>query len=139
MPREARAGDEEHPFRFAEADALAENREIERLDAGEQRVVSMHQKPESAAAIGIDEIEQFSAFFIHLPGAVGFKAEQFADTESGFTVCEVLWRDVVAREILIGNVDAAKRGVFVHIAVLAAYAAVAYYVALVLTRRRLLK
>ena len=57
MPPEFCSGDEEHSFRLAEADTFAEHREIQRFDAGEQRVVSMHQKPERAAAICIDEIE----------------------------------------------------------------------------------
>jgi hypothetical protein len=39
MPPEACAGDEEHFLRFAEADCVAKDGEIERLDAREQRVV----------------------------------------------------------------------------------------------------
>ena len=42
----------------------------------------------------------------------------------------------IARPLLMGRIPDA---LFLHIAVLAAYAVVAYYVALVLTRRRLLK
>jgi lipooligosaccharide transport system permease protein len=42
----------------------------------------------------------------------------------------------VARPLLLGRIP---EGLFLHIAVLVAYAVVAYYVALVLTRRRLLK
>jgi lipooligosaccharide transport system permease protein len=42
----------------------------------------------------------------------------------------------IARPLMMGRVPS---DIFIHIAVLAAYAAVAYYVALVLTRKRLLK
>ena len=69
-----------------EANAFAENGEIERLDAREQRAVGVHQEPESAAAIGVDQIEKRGAFFVHLPGAVGFEAEKFADAERGFAL-----------------------------------------------------
>ena len=57
MPSEFCSSDEEHSFRLAEADTFAEHREIQRFDAGKQHVVSMHQKPERAAAICIDEVE----------------------------------------------------------------------------------
>jgi len=33
------------------------------------------EKPERAAAFGIDEAEEFGAFFVILPGAVGFEAK----------------------------------------------------------------
>ena len=51
MPPEACPGNEDHSFCFAEANAFAENREIKRFDAREQRIVSMHQKPQSATAV----------------------------------------------------------------------------------------
>ena len=86
MPPKARAGNKEHFLRFAEPDAFAEDREIERLDAREQSIVSMHQKPQRAAAIGIDEIEELGAFFVHLPGAIGFEAKKFAYAERGFVI-----------------------------------------------------
>jgi len=79
MPPELCAGDEEHFFRLAEADAFAKHREVKRFDAGKQRVVSMHQKPQRAAAIYVNQIEELGACFVHLPGAVGLEAEQFAD------------------------------------------------------------
>ena len=76
MPPKPRAGDEQHFFRFAEAHAFAEHREVQRLDAREQRAISMHQKPQGAAAIGIDQTEKRGAFFVQLPGAIGFEAQQ---------------------------------------------------------------
>jgi len=51
-----------------------------------------------------------------LPGAVGFEAEKFADAEGGCGFCEVAGRDVVARQVFVGNVNAAQRRVFAHIA-----------------------
>ncbi len=42
----------------------------------------------------------------------------------------------IARPLMLGNVPS---GILLHVAVLAAYAIVAYYIALLLTRRRLLK
>jgi len=42
----------------------------------------------------------------------------------------------IARPLMLGNVPS---GVALHVAVLLAYSAVAYYMALLLTRRRLLK
>ena len=90
MPPETRPGNEDHSFCFAEANAFAENREIKRFDARQQRIVSMHQKPQSATAVDIDQIEEFGAFFVHLPGTVGFEAEKLADAEGGFALCEVL-------------------------------------------------
>ena len=76
----------------------------------------MHQKPQSATAVDINQIEEFGAFFIHLPGAVGFEAEKLADAEGGFALCEVLWRNSIACKILIRNVDAAECRVFMYIA-----------------------
>jgi hypothetical protein len=90
MPPETCAGNKDRLFRFAEADTFTENREIKRFDAGEQRIVCMHQKPKRGAAVCIDQIEKLGAFFVHLPGAVGFEAEKFTDAESGFVFCEVL-------------------------------------------------
>jgi hypothetical protein len=37
------------------------------------------EEPERAAAFGIDEAEELGAFFVVLPGAVGFEAEEFAN------------------------------------------------------------
>jgi len=42
------------------------------------------EEPERAAAFGINEAEEFGAFFVILPGAVGFEAEEFANAERGF-------------------------------------------------------
>ena len=98
------------------AHAFAENREIQRFDAREQRAVSMHEKPERAAAICVDQIEKLGAFFVQLPGAIGFEAQQFADAERGFASCEVCGRDAVARQVFFGKIDAAERVVFVDVA-----------------------
>src|SRR6266852_7539320 len=73
---EARLGDQHHFFRFGKTNALAEHGEVQQLNAAEERAVSMHQQPQCAAAIGVDEPEQSGTFFIQLPGALGFKAEQ---------------------------------------------------------------
>src|SRR6266852_1045799 len=74
VPPEFCAGDEDHFIRFAEPDTFAKHREVQRFDAGQQRVVSMHQKPQGAAAVGIDQIEQLGAFCVELPGAISLKA-----------------------------------------------------------------
>ena len=76
----------------------------------------MHEKPERPAAVGINEIEKFGAFFVHLPGAVGFEAKKLADAERSLAFCEVLRRNVVAREVFVGDVDAAECCIFVDIA-----------------------
>src|SRR5258708_35582155 len=71
VPPKFCAGDEDHFIRFAEPDAFAKNREIQRFDAGQQRVISMHQKPERSAAVGGYKVEQVAAFRVERPGAVG--------------------------------------------------------------------
>src|SRR5262249_17478001 len=65
---------------------------------------------------GVDQVEEFGAFFIVLPDAIGFESEEFANAERGFIAAEVFGRDVVASEILVGNVNAAERIVFTNIA-----------------------
>ena len=76
----------------------------------------MHEKPESSAAIGIDQIEKLGALFVQLPGAISFEAEKFANTQRGFALRKVLRRDTVVREIFLGEIDAAERSVFMDIA-----------------------
>ena len=75
---------------FRKAHALAEDGEIERLDASEQSAVRMHQQPQCAAAVRVDQAEQRGAFFVELPGAFGFESEQFANAESGFAAAKIL-------------------------------------------------
>ena len=73
MPRKFCAGDEDHFFRFAQADPFAKHRKVQRFDARQQRIISMHQKPQCAMAVNVDQIEELRAFFIHLPRAVSLK------------------------------------------------------------------
>src|SRR5689334_6683369 len=84
MPPEACTGDEEHFFRLAQADPFVENREIERLDAPEERVVGVDEQPQRAAAVGVDQVQKLGAFFIELESSFSFNAEQFANTERTF-------------------------------------------------------
>jgi len=75
MPPEACTGDKEHFFRLAQADLFAENREIERLDASEQRVVGVDEQPQRAAAVGVNQVQKLGAFSIERKSAVHFKAK----------------------------------------------------------------
>ena len=75
----------------------------------------MHEKPERAAAVRIDEIQQFGAFFVNPPGAIGFKTEKLAYAQRGFVARKILRGDTVSSEVLIGDINAAERGVFVDI------------------------
>src|SRR6202040_4123477 len=50
---ETRLGDEHHFFSFRKPHALAEDREIERLDASEQRAVGVYKKPQRATTVFI--------------------------------------------------------------------------------------
>jgi hypothetical protein len=43
----------------------------------------MHEEPERAATVRIDEIDQLRALFVYPPGAIGFKTEKFAHTQRG--------------------------------------------------------
>src|SRR5580692_7973646 len=108
MPAKARAGDENHFLRFAEADALAEDCKIYGFDAREQRAVRAHEEPERATAFRIDEIEQLGAILVNPPGAVGLKTEQLAHTQRGFVAGKILRGNAIPREVFLGNVDAAK-------------------------------
>jgi len=116
VPPEACPGDKQHFFRLAEADAFSENSEIERLDAREKRVVGVDEQPQRAAAVRIDQIEQFRAFLVGLEGPVGFKAQQLADAERAFFFQKVGRRNAKSREVFLGNIDAAECRVFVHVA-----------------------
>src|SRR5258708_6238392 len=89
MAAEARLGDEHHFFGFGKPHTLAEDAKSDRLDATQQRAVRMNEQPQRAAAVRIDEAEQSRTFFIELPGALGFEAEQFANAESRFVPAEV--------------------------------------------------
>src|SRR5438552_961704 len=86
---EARLGDEHHFLRLGKPHALTEDGKVHRLDATEQRAVSMDEQPQCAAAIGIDETKQCRTLFIKLPGAFGFEAEQFANAESRFGATKI--------------------------------------------------
>src|SRR5712672_1002764 len=77
---EARLGDKHHFFRFGKTNALAEDGKIQKFDSAKQSTVRMHQQPQRAAAVGIDEAEEGGAFFVKLPGAFGFETEQFANS-----------------------------------------------------------
>ena len=65
---------------------------------------------------GSIRLNKFCAFFIILPGAIGFEAEEFADAEGGFGLAEILRGNAVARKIFFGEVDAADDVVVVDVA-----------------------
>src|SRR5262249_50538468 len=73
-------------------------------------------KPESRTAVGVDQAEERGAFFIVLPGAVSFEAEKFADAKSGFALAEIGGRNVVASEVVFGQVHSAEAIVFGEVA-----------------------
>src|SRR5579863_6415443 len=76
----------------------------------------MSEEPERRTTFGIDEAEEFGAFLIILPSAIGFEAEKFANAEGGFAATEILGRDVIALEILLRDVNAAEGVVVVNVA-----------------------
>jgi len=49
----------------------------------------MHEKPQRAAAVGVDEAEESGAFFVELPGALGFESQQFTNAKSAFVSGQV--------------------------------------------------
>src|SRR2546429_7883077 len=51
-------GHEYHFFRFGEADFFAKDGEAERFDTAEQPAVGMHQEPESATAVRLNQGDQ---------------------------------------------------------------------------------
>ena len=51
-------GHEYHFLRLGETDFFAEDGKVQRLDAAEQRAVSMHQEPQGAATILVNQVEQ---------------------------------------------------------------------------------
>src|SRR5258708_3110218 len=75
----------------------------------------MHEEPERGAAVRIDEIEQLRAFFVDPPSAVGFKTKELTYAQCGFVARKILVGDAVPRKILVRDVNAAERGVFVDI------------------------
>src|SRR5260221_14787895 len=76
----------------------------------------MHEKPESGTAFRFDEIEERGTFFIAFPGAGGLEAQEFADAKRGCGASEILGIDVVLREILVGQIDAAHGVIVANIA-----------------------
>ncbi len=58
MAAEARLGDEHHFLCFGKTNALAEDGEVQQLDAAEKRGVGVNQKPERGAAVSIYETKQ---------------------------------------------------------------------------------
>ena len=75
----------------------------------------MREEPEGGAAIAIDKIEKFSAFFVVAPGTVGLEAKQFVNTESGFATAEILRGNAEMGKILFGDVDATEGIVLVNV------------------------
>src|SRR5262249_7109207 len=96
--------------------ALAKHSKVERFDTREERAVSVSKEPERSAAFRIDEAKELGAFFVILPGAVGFEAEKLAEAKSGFAGAEIFGLEFVALEIFLRDVDAAERVVVVNVA-----------------------
>src|SRR5262249_23463007 len=81
-------------------------------DAG----VDGHQRPEGAAAAGVDEAEERARVVVIGAGALGLEAHQ---AEIGFVliaVAEVFFRDGEAVKVFLREVDTAVIGVFTDVA-----------------------
>ena len=72
-----------------------------------KRAVGVREQPERGAAFAVDQVEQLGAFFVILPGAIGFEAQEFAHAERGFAAAEVFRGDAVAAR---GLLRADRRG-----------------------------
>ena len=76
----------------------------------------MHEQPQRATAVFVDQIYERGALLVALPGAIRFKAQEFAYAEGSFAAPEIGVVDIVFGEIFFREIDAACGVVFMDIA-----------------------
>ncbi len=76
----------------------------------------MRQEPQRCAAFRLDQTEERRALLVRLPGTIGFKAQQFTDTQCRFGATQVFRRNPETRQIFFRQINAARGVVFAHVA-----------------------
>ena len=70
------ASAEQALLRETQTDARGEDVKIARFDAAQQAAVRAGKSPQGAAAILFDQADNFRAFFVKIPGAIGLEFQE---------------------------------------------------------------